>query len=764
MHWFENIFNVPLEFFREGQFVFTGRIPAHFLVLIFLALGAMAWLAYRTVARRTAPRAWRTLLGLRLALIVALLFMLGVPTLRLMRSRQEVFTAVLVDTSCSMGVADVTVPGKADPLTRMDAVRQLMLGERGKGEGLLKTLSHTGKVLVYGFDEDVRRITATAQLTADGPFTNIFRGVRDMEAELRGMPLAAIVLISDGGRNTGGTTQDAAALLKARGVPLYTIGVGNPNPPNDYEVVRIVSPKRVRRNSQVEVQVTVRHTGFNEPFDLTVSRGDANIATRKVTPDGTTDLEQVKLFFTPDSEVGTSTYRIAISPGKGEKNTDNNFRDFNLEIQDDRLPVLYIEGSPRMEYRFLRRALFGDSDFRLVGLLRLAKDRFYVQGANGKSEAYLKEGFPKTVEQLYGFQAIILGDIEASYFTPEQLAMLEEFVRVRGGGLLMLGGVNSFGLGKYAGTPVAKMLPVQITANDGPYSDAQYKANITPNISVHPVMRLSLDPEANRTLWGQAPPLIGLTPVAGVKTGALTLLTREGDDKQVFAVQNYEAGRVAAYASGGSWYWRVSVPSNVEFHEKFWKQLVRWLAVGAKDQLTAETDADVYAPGKPAIIRATVLAKDLQPVNDASVIATVTDPQGNHEDVPMDWTLSEEGVYKAQYVPQEQGDYRVSVRVEKWDIKPVETDFRVSEPMVEAADAGLKGDVLREMAKLANGHYYEFSEADKLPPEIAKTMKEARFTGMKPVDNEIWDTSLLFGLIFGLMVVEWVARRRSGLA
>ena len=762
MHWFEKLFNIPLDVYREGQFVFTGRIPAQFLVLVLLALCAMAWLAYRTVANRTATPAWRTLVGLRIALIGALLFLLGVPAIRLLRSRQEVFTVVLVDTSRSMGIADVASPGQADPLSRMDAARQLLLGEGAKNEGLLKALNNTGKVLVYGFDQDVRRITATAQLKADGQFTNIFRGVRDMDAELRGMPLAAVVLLSDGGRNTGGSTQDAAALLKARGVPLYVIGLGNPTPPNDYEVSRVVSPKRVRRNSQVEVQVTVRHTGYKEPFDVTVSRGKINIATRKVTPSADTDIDQVKLFFTPDHE-GTATYRIAIAPGKGEKNTDNNAREFNLEIQDDRLPVLYVEGSPRMEYRFLRRALYGDRDFRLVGLLRLGDKRFYVQGAN-ESEAFLQKGFPETLEQLYGFQAIILGDIEASYFTPAQLAMLEEFVRTRGGGLLMVGGVNSFGLGKYANTSIAKMLPVQITTGDGPYSDDQYKARVTQNIGVHPVMRLSLDPEANRTLWSQAPPLIGITPVAGVKAGALTLLARETDNKPVFAVQNYGVGRVAAFTSGGSWYWRVSVPSSVEFHEKFWKQLVRWLAVGAKDRLTAETDADVYAPGKAAIIRATALAKDLQPVNDATIIATITDPLGNHEDVPMDWTLSEEGVYKAQYVPQEQGDYRVSVRVEGWETKPVETDFRVSEPMVEAADAALKGDALREMAKLANGRYYDFADANALPPDIAKTVQEARFAGMKPVDNEIWDTPLLFALIFGLMVAEWGIRRRSGLA
>ena len=130
----------------------------------------------------------------------------------------------------------------------------------------------------------------------------------------------------------------------------------------------------------------------------------------------------------------------------------------------------------------------------------------------------------------------------------------------------------------------------------------------------------------------------------------------------------------------------------------------------------------------------------------------------------MDWTLSEEGVYKAQYVPQEEGDYRVAVRVENLQMKPVETDFRVSEPMVEAADIGLKGDSLREMAKIANGRYFNYAEAGALPGELARIMQEARFSGVKPVDNEIWDMPLLFVLAFGLMIAEWSLRRRTGLA
>ena len=130
----------------------------------------------------------------------------------------------------------------------------------------------------------------------------------------------------------------------------------------------------------------------------------------------------------------------------------------------------------------------------------------------------------------------------------------------------------------------------------------------------------------------------------------------------------------------------------------------------------------------------------------------------------MDWTLSEEGVYKAQYVPQEEGDYRVAVRVENWQMKPVETDFRVSEPMVEAADTALKEDALREMATIANGRYFPCAAASALPDEIAKIMQEARFSGMKPEDNEIWDMPLLFVLAFSLMTVEWGLRRKAGLA
>ena len=761
---FERLFNVPFETMRRGEFVFLSRVPVEVWVLVLAGLVATAWWLYRRASPRGGGRAGRLLLALRVAAIVLLVLLLAVPAVRMPRPPNAVFTAVLVDTSRSMSIADAGAGEAKRP--RLDAAKEVLAGN--PSDGLVARLSRDSQVLLYGFDREAARVADVSALRAEGSATDIFRAVRDMESELRGLPLAAVVMLTDGCRNEGGSPEEAAKLLKARRVPLHVVGLGDPSPPKDFEVVRVFAPKRVRRNTEVEVYATVRHTDFHEPFELEISRAGTRLLSKTIDPgQGGDDLKRVRFAFTPDIE-GTATYRVSVPAGDGERITDNNSREFVLEIQDDRLPVLYIEGSPRLEYRFLRRALFRDPDFRLVGLLRLASDRFYVQGAN-ESERYLEAGFPnasdaRARERLFAFEAIILGDIEAGYFTPAQLALVEEFVRVRGGGLLMLGGVNSFGLGGYAGTPVGKMLPLDVSPSDPPYEDGRYQARATEEGLAHPVMRLVSDAEANARLWAKAPPLVGITPVRRVKPAAQVLLAREDGGLPVLAVQPYGQGRAAAFTSGGSWYWQVSMPASDEFHEKFWKQLVRWLAVGATERLTAGTDADVYPRGRAVFLRATALQKDLRPVNDATLLATVTDPLGNTEEVPMDWILSEEGVYQCRYVPADEGNYGVSVRVQGWDLPPAETAFEVSEPFVEFSSAGLKEETLRGMARTTGGRYWRPDEAGALADAVARQARSVTETTVKPVDREIWDTPLLFALLVAAMAAEWFVRRRTGLA
>lgn len=762
MSLFEALFKYPSADYGAGRLVFLSRIPGEVWLLVLAGLIALAWVLYRRVAGRMPRRTNRVLFGLRVAGMALLVFMLGVPALRFRSPRRSgVFTAVMVDTSRSMSIEDVpTAKGKQ---SRLAAAQQVLLASGTPDDpGVLLSLERGSNVVAYAFDAQAARVSDIERLRAQGQQTNLFRSIRDVDSDLRSVPLAAVVMLTDGCRNTGGEPDEAARLLEARGTPLYIVGIGNPRPPRDYEVMQVFAPRRVRRNTEVEVYATLRHTDFEQPFEVRISRGDTPLVSKKVEPAKGTDLTSLRLAFTPDHE-GTATYKLAVPAVEGESITDNNTREFTIQIEDDRLPVLYIEGSPRLEYRFLRRALFRDRDFRLVGLLRLASDRFYVQGAS-EAEAFLEKGFPETREQLFRFEAVVLGDIEASHFTVSQLELLEDFVRERGGGLLMLGGVNSFGLGKYTGTRVGKALPLDISPADPPYSDERYNAVVTPEGLKHPVLRLSPDPDANRRLWEKAPPLLGITPVRGVKAGAQLLLASEKDNRPVLAVQNYGSGRVAAFISGGSWYWQVSMPADDEFHEKFWKQLIRWLAVGAKEQLAVETDADIYSRRSPVNLRATVLGRDLRPVNDATVIAVVTDPFGNAEEVPMDWVLTEEGVYQARYVPNEEGEYQIAVRVEGWKDRSAVGGFLVSEPVVEFTDAGLKEPVLRQMAATAKGRYFSLAEAAELPGAVESAVRAARLAGVKPHDQEIWDAPFFFIALLAIMGVEWLLRRRSGLA
>jgi len=752
---FETIFKHSADSYARGALVFLSRVPAEVRLLITVGLIALAWYLYRKVSGKVSTKSRRWLLGLRIVQIVVLMFIIGVPALRTINPRASaVFTAVLVDTSRSMTIQDVEAEG--DQQGRIDAALGLFRN------GLMDELRKLSRVVVYGFDARAERVAEVVALEAKGSRTDLFRAFRDVDTDLRSLPLASVVLLTDGCRNAGGLIDDAAGLLEARGVPVHVVGLGDPNPVADYEVVRALAPRRVRRHTEVEVHAMLRHTHFQEPFELTISRGAAPLVSRRVQPAKGTDVTSLRLSFTPDHE-GSATYRVSVPAAEGERITDNNARELMIDIQDDRLPVLYIEGSPRTEYRFLRRALFRDPDFRLVGLLRLADGRFYVQGAN-EVERYLEGGFPDTAERLFAFQAVILGDIEASHFSRVQLDLLERFVRERGGGLLMLGGVNSFGPGKYARTPVGKLLPVAVSPADRAYSDEIYPPKATVAGLEHPVLRLSPDRDQNRRFWEKTPPLIGISPVAGVKAGASVLVEHSKDRRPVLAVQDYGQGRVAAFTSGGSWYWQVSVPAANEFHEKFWKQLVRWLAAGAKEQLSVETEAQVYTRHEPVFVRATALGPDLRPVNDAQVMVTITDPFSNTETIAMDWVLEQEGVYQCRYVPAEEGDYRVSVKVEGWRVKPAETGFQVSDPLVEFANASLKEEALRKMAATTGGRYFGLSDASQLPESVRESVRSARYAGIRPQDHEVWDGPFLFALLLAIMAVEWFVRRRTGLA
>ncbi len=130
----------------------------------------------------------------------------------------------------------------------------------------------------------------------------------------------------------------------------------------------------------------------------------------------------------------------------------------------------------------------------------------------------------------------------------------------------------------------------------------------------------------------------------------------------------------------------------------------------------------------------------------------------------MNWILSEEGVYQCHYATREEGNYQVKVRVEGWQDESAETDFRVSEPVIEFSNAGQKVDLLKAMAAITDGQYYSYDDARNIPVTIHREVLQASVAGITPKDYEIWDMPILFVLMIALVGVEWFIRRRSGLA
>ena len=278
-------------------------------------------------------------------------------------------------------------------------------------------------------------------------------------------------------------------------------------------------------------------------------------------------------------------------------------RDALVEVSDRREKVLYLEGEPRFEMKFIRRAVEDDKNLQVVILQRTAEDKYLRLDVGNPDE--LVGGFPKTREELFAYRAIILGSVEAASFSPDQLRMLADFVSKRGGGLLMLGGRRSFAEGGWAGTPVAEVLPVEL---DQPARGAaQYFSQIsvqpTRAGATYPVTQLGPAEKASTSRWDDLPAVSAVNAVHAVKPGATILLTGADDKKQeqvVLAYQRYGRGKALALPIQDSWIWKMDATIAVTdtTHATFWRRLVRWLVDGVPDPVSITTGSRSRRAGR----------------------------------------------------------------------------------------------------------------------------------------------------------------------
>src|SRR5262245_12743423 len=752
--------------FTNGHFGFEVRPRLWLLALFAILLGVFIYFVYVRPRLRVTRRTTVILVSLRTALIVLVVFMLLKPVVVVSSVvPRSSYVAVAVDDSLNMRRQDT--PGRA---TRLDYGEQMLLASPISGNNsFLASLEDKFKTNLYGFAGDVAAVPDGTTLYGEGRTTDVAGALDEIARRSSAMPLSAIVLASDGASNVPRDLSATLRELRARDVAIFTVGVGDTSRPLDAELTRINMPRRVLVGSRANIEAFVSLSGYGTTKVLMSVREDGRaIKTEEFNLRGN-DTQAVNLEVIPTTP-GFRRYTLEITPLDGEVTVENNKQESMVEVIEGPLRILHVEGERRGELGKIRESLApNEKNLTVISLQRTGENKFYRQGIGGQQE--LVGGFPKTEEELFAYDGLVLGSVEASFFTAEQLRAIEAFVSRRGAGLLALGGRLSFDSGKYRGTPIADLLPLTLEGRN--VDDAEsflpvYKPQLTGAGQNHPITRLNEDRAVSQKTWNELPPISVSEALKTVKPGASVLLEakRTGASSPsipLLALQRYGRGQTLAFMATDTWRWRMRMDSKSNAHETFWRQLLRYLVSGTPRQIEVSSQQDVYVMDDTVRVIADIRDKHYNAVNDARATARITKPSGATLDLPLKFTtMDDANVYTGEFKADELGQHGIELMATSASVGQVNTksNVLVTDTNREFYSAAQNSDVLKRIAAETGGKYYQLSDLQSLLDDL--TYRKTPYS--ERVTKDLWDMPINFFLIIGLLSAEWFLRKREGLA
>ena len=432
-------------------------------------------------------------------------------------------------------------------------------------------------------------------------------------------------------------------------------------------MMSVIAP-RALADSRLAAKITLHQRGYaGAKINLTVrdaSTGQAKVlASRTVTlgPDG--NLQTETLMFDIGG-AGAKTLQIAAAPLPGEENTANNTVTRVVNVGSDARRILYIEGEPRWEYKFIRQAEEDDRMVQIASMVRTSENKIYRQGIVDPKE--LADGFLRRAEDLFAYQGLIIGSVEAGYFTPVQQELIHEFVDRRGGGLLLLGGQFALADGGWNASHLADLLPTTLPTSQAPFiaRPIRWKGTTHTTAELAPagvdsiITRLVDDPAANAAKWKKLPYLMDYEDPGTPKPGAAVLanmITPEGRKLPLLITEKFGHGRTAIMATGGSWRWQMSSPLGDTAHDLFWQQLLRWLVSDTPGHVAASVPAQTLLDNGAVTLTAEVRDQQYNPAPDAKVEAHILGPSGVSALVEMTPVPDNPGQFQAAWSAPKDG-------------------------------------------------------------------------------------------------------------
>ena len=680
---------------------------------------------------------------------------------------QQNIIAVLVDDSRSMAISE-------DGSTRQaQAVKALQ-------SGVLASLNRSFQTRLYRVDDVPARIDSLNALQPSAPSTRIGDSLKQLSEETSDLPIGAVVLLSDGDDNAGGIGTDTINALRARHIPVHTVGFGRERAAHDVELDDVTVAPRALAGSRLAAKITFHQRGYaGAKINLTVrdvSAGQAKVLAARTFSLGADGNRQTETLMFDIGGAGARTLQIAAAPLTGEENTSNNALTRVVNVSSEPRRILYIEGEPRWEYKFIRQAEEDDRMVQIVSMVRTSENKIYRQGIADPKE--LAAGFPSRPEDLFAYQGLIIGSVEAGYFNPAQQELIREFVDRRGGGLLLLGGQFAMADGGWNASKLTDLFPTTLPTQAGAFHrEADPKNGITHTTAElapagvdNIITRLVDDPAANAAKWKQLPYLMDYEDPGTPKPGAAVLanmITPEGRKLPLLITENFGRGRTAIMATGGSWRWQMSSPLGDTAHDLFWQQLLRWVASDTPGHVAASVPAQMLLDNGAVTITADVRDPQYNPAADAKVEAHILGPSGVSALVEMTPVPDNPGQFQAAWSAPKTGSYLTEVTAQRADastgtVKELGRDvitFQRMDGVAENFHTEQNRDLLERLATQTGGQYWKPADLGKLASSIP--FSEAGVTMRETKD--LWNLPLVFLVLLLLRFSEWWLRRKWGI-
>ncbi|MFK7890622.1 MAG: hypothetical protein AB8B63_07380 [Granulosicoccus sp.] len=766
---FEFLFSYPASVWQDARLVFdSGWSQVALWVCMALALVVLGVSLLRL---QLSPARKSVVALLQGAAVSIALFMLWQPALLVQGAEKgENTVAWLLDASSSMAIEDVPLSATSTQsvTSRYSAGLQLI-----ESQGVADDADFEASL--YAIDGD---LTAVPSLEAfpDEPIaarTTLAGSIDSLLGTVSNNATAAVVLISDGSDNSDNVDASWWQALAAAGVPVHTVGTGRLLNPNDLQLTDVVVPKSSPPDALMQVRLKVSHSKAGTAR-VRVLAGDELLAAEDITlPEGMQNSEHIvsvptgeegvrQLEFTIETQDDIALSGLAVDP-----DLRNNRQARVVRIDDAARRVLYVEGEPRWEYKFLRRAVDQQPGVQIVSLLRTSANKFYRQGVRDASE--LADGFPVTREALFDYDAVIIGSMDAAELSTPQQSALRDFVNIRGGSLLMLGGRHGLADGGWGRSVTAAALPVLLDPDLNASTFARDRAYARPTLAGYrtPWLRLADNDLDNIEGWNELPELADFQSVGTVKPGAVTLLERVGSSasdqvEPLLVMQRYGRGKSLVLGTSGTWRWQMSLPSEDQKHERFWQQLTGMLVDDVMTRVAVDTGTQVYRDSDTATLAVTAFNPDYTALQQSSFPVQITLPNGALETLELIADGERAGLYTAQLPTQGDGPYAVMAMAPlggespQGSVSAAEHWWVHESGTAESFDPWQQRAFLQRVSEVTGGSYLSIEDGDELEELLAR--QNSALT--RELQLPLWNMPLLFLLLLALKGLEWLLRLR----